>query len=169
MTILLDGRYNDAVPNINHEDDFIYADDMVVGAVMPYGEYTFTEEEMIAFGRRWDPLPMHVDPEAAATGHYGGLIASSIHTLAAHQRLSVTASTRWKIIAGAGFNNIRLLRPVRPGDTLTGGSEILAVELQPERWRGRVQMQGRLLNQTGKDVLTMTIDAYMHMRGAPTA
>ncbi len=53
-----------------------YFEDYLPGAVYEYGSITVTEAEIIDFARRYDPQDIHVDPEAAAHGNFGGLIAS---------------------------------------------------------------------------------------------
>ena len=99
------------------------------------GSYTFTEENIIAFGKRYDPQPFHVDKEAALRSAYGGLIASGWHTAAVWMKLML-AYRRARIEAGAeqtqanfvspGVRELRWLKPVRPGTTLTYSNEQFA-------------------------------------------
>ena len=53
-----------------------YFEDYLVGASAEFGQITVEEEEVIAFGRRFDPQPFHIDPIAAKQSAFGGLIAS---------------------------------------------------------------------------------------------
>lgn len=107
----------------------LYAEDLVVGAVHDLGDVEFSREDIVEFGRRWDPLYLHTDEGRAANGPFGGLIASGIHTLAAFQRTQADAfMCDLAVIAGRGFESMRLLRPVRPGDSLRAAVEIRGVK-----------------------------------------
>ena len=67
----------------------MWFEDFKIGSKMELGSYTFTEEEIIRFARKYDPQPFHVDPEAAKNGPYGGLIASGWHTSATWMKLMI--------------------------------------------------------------------------------
>lgn len=145
----------------------IYADDVRPGEVTPFGSHAVTEAEIIDFATQWDPQFFHVDPERAAEGIFGGLIASGIHTLGIYQRLSFDARTApWHVIAGAGIDGLRFHRPVRPGDVLTGSHTVTAVDLDPSRRRGLLTLAGELTDDSGTTVLTLTLSVFMHMRPA---
>ena len=102
--------------------DSLYGRDLHAGTSYPLGDHTVTHEEIVAFARQWDPQSFHVDDEAAATGAYGGIIASGIHTMAVFQRLAVLGVYgRWQVIARRRLKTVELRRPVRPRDRLTGG------------------------------------------------
>ena len=146
-------------------DALHYAEDLQVGQVIPFGTYAVTEEEVLAFAESWDPQWFHTDVDAAAAGPYGGLIASGIQTLAIYQRLNVQA-TQWAAIAGRALRDIRFLRPVRPGDTLTGFVRVADLVPEPDRNRALLTSAGELSNADGKPVLTITVDAYLHLSRA---
>src|SRR5437660_8230341 len=88
----------------------------------------FSEKEIVDFARRYDPQPFHIDPAAASTSPFGGLVASGIHSFAA----------LWGGMMRAGFLNgrgigapgieIQWLKPVRPGDTLTMRARVVETE-----------------------------------------
>jgi acyl dehydratase len=142
-------------------------EDFAVGEVMPLGPHTMALDEMVAFARRWDPQPFHLDPEAARASIYGGLIASGWHTCAVLMRLSVEAHRRMDA-AGAGSPGIescRWLKPVRPGDTLTGSGVVLDVWPSRSRPIGFVRRRMELVNQRGETVLTL-VGVSMYERGA---
>ena len=84
-----------------------YAGDLAVGQRFELGSYTISEEEIVGFAKQYDPVPIHTDIEAAATGPFGGLIASGFNTLAIYQRLIVEAV--WTQVAGI----VRFASPVR--------------------------------------------------------
>ena len=62
--------------------ELLYAEDLVIGSAWDLGSYVVTEPEIIEFARQWDPQGFHVDPDVAAAGYFGGIIASGIHTMA---------------------------------------------------------------------------------------
>jgi acyl dehydratase len=94
-----------------------YFEDYPVGAVFTGGPLAVSEADILDFARRYDPQPMHVDKAAAEAGPFGGLIASGWHTGALMMQLFVAhflspASS----LASPGLDELRWLKPVRPGD-----------------------------------------------------
>lgn len=83
-----------------------------------HGPYVTALEEMVAFARRWDPLPIHVDVGGPGERVHGTLIASSIYTLAIKQRLITETPWRDAVIGAMGHDEMRFPKPVRPGDAL---------------------------------------------------
>jgi acyl dehydratase len=107
----------------------IYFEDLAVGDTESLGTYTVTREEIVEFARQYDPQPFHADPEAAAESPFGGLVASGWHTAAMTMRLLVEGFLRKSAARGAlGVDELRWFDPVRPGDTLTTRTEIVATE-----------------------------------------
>ena len=147
----------------------IYAEDLRVGVRHALGSHQLTEEEVVGFATDWDPQFFHVDPDEAEESPFGGLIASGIHTLAIFQKLVVEACFRhWNIIAGKEIRELRFLRPVRPGDELTGHVVIEALTFD-DRARAEYVARGVLTNQDGKDVLALVTVALIHSRDAAAA
>jgi len=134
-----------------------YFEDVRVGDTAALGSRTVTEEEILRFGRAYDPQPFHTDPDAAAGSLFGGLIASGWHTCAITMRLSVEAMQRDGLagMGSPGIDSCRWLKPVRPGDTLTLTREI--VETWPSRTKpfGFVRSRSQMTNQAGEAVLTI--------------
>lgn len=141
----------------------LYAEDLTVGQRFPFRSYLLEEAEIIEFARRYDPLFIHMDPEAAAKGPFGGLIASGLQTLAIYQRLIVEAM--WEQVAGVAGAGIesRFMRPVRPGMTLTGHAEIAALVHRPERNNAVVTVKSQITDGT-RQVLSVSLDAVIHSR-----
>lgn len=107
----------------------IYFEDLSVGDTETFGSYTVTREEIVEFARQYDPQPFHVDPEAAAQSPFGGLVASGWHTTAMTMRVLVDDFLARAATRGAlGVDELRWYDPVRPGDTLSARSEVLATE-----------------------------------------
>jgi acyl dehydratase len=95
-------------------------------------EHELTTLEVTDFARRYDPQPIHTDPDAAAAGLFGGLVASGWHTLGTTTRLVLSDSPLGATpIVGVGIDNLRFLQPVRPGDVLAVESEVL--DVRPSR------------------------------------
>lgn len=121
--------------------------------------YTVTRDEIIDFGRRYDPQPFHVDEAAAKRSLYGGLIASGWHTSAMCMRLAVDeflGTGETGSLGSPGVDEIRWLAPVRPGDVLSLESEV--VEKAPSRSkpdRGVIKLRHLVRNQRGEEVMTM--------------
>ncbi|BBE74496.1 MaoC family dehydratase [Oharaeibacter diazotrophicus] len=96
-------------------------DDIALDAPTTVGSHHFTEAAILDFARRYDPQPFHLDRDAAAASHFGGLVASGWHTAAAWMRVTVDYVKAMGTLAGIspGLDEIRWTRPVRPGDTVT--------------------------------------------------
>lgn len=135
----------------------IYWEDLPSGTVIDLGSYEVTKEEILDFARRYDPQPFHTDEEAAKDSIYGGLIASGWHTCAMSMRMLCDKLLLHAASLGSpGLDQIRWLRPVRPGDTLGGFMEV--VESRPSRSkpdRGIIKSRWEVTNQDGEIVLTM--------------
>jgi acyl dehydratase len=125
--------------------------DLALGQTYRSGARIVTEAEIIAFAREFDPQPFHLDHAAAAAGPFGGLAASGWHTVAMTMRLLVDGGLALEGgIVGAAIDELRWLRPVRPGDVLSVESEVL--ELIPSKSRpagGRVRVAARTLAADG--------------------
>jgi len=96
-----------------------YFEDIRIGWKGHSGEYVIAKEELIAFARKWDPLPMHTDETAARESLHQGLIAPACYTMAVASRLLSEIEPRPAAIGGAGYDQFRLPNPVRPGDRLS--------------------------------------------------
>ena len=103
-----------------------YFEDFEVGKTINAGSRTVTEKEIVAFATQFDPQPFHVDQAAAAQSIYGGVIASGWHTCGMMMRLIVDSFMRESASMGSpGVDEIRWVKPVRGGDTLTVTATVL--------------------------------------------
>jgi len=104
-----------------------YFEDIEVGETHRQGSYDVTEEEIIEFAEQYDPQSFHTDPEAAKETAFGGLAASGWHTAAMCMRLLVEAmeDADWASQGARGVDELRWIRPVRPGDSLTAEYEVV--------------------------------------------
>jgi acyl dehydratase len=108
---------------------FASFEDATVGATATHGSYEVTREEIVAFGRQYDPQPFHTDAEAARESTFGGLVASGWHTAAATMRLLVDGMFAGSGALGAvGVDELRWPTPVRPGDRLSVATEVVGTE-----------------------------------------
>ncbi|WP_374443744.1 MaoC family dehydratase [Stella sp.] len=133
-----------------------YFEDFHAGDVYDLGSRAVTREEILDFARQFDPQYFHVDEERAKESIYGGLIASGWHTAAMTMRLACDAIVLQSASMGSpGLDELRWVRPVRPGDTLTARMEILSARAsQSKPDRGIVISQVIVANQDGETVLT---------------
>jgi acyl dehydratase len=145
-----------------------YYEDLEVGSTAATGAtYLVTEEEILEFGRRFDPQPFHTDPEAAAASAFGGLIASTVHILAMHVSLGVKGEHATAAIAGLGMTNLVNHAPVRPGDELSHVNEV--IDRRPSTSRpgaGIVTFRNTLRNQHGDPVFSYENAALIRFRDA---
>jgi acyl dehydratase len=103
-----------------------YFEDFRTGDIHELGTVTVREEEVLDFGRRFDPQPFHTDPKLAADSPFGGLVASGWHTASLFMRRYVDGLLAYSACTGSpGIDEIRFHRPVRPGDVLTARLEVL--------------------------------------------
>lgn len=148
-----------------------YLEDHEVGEVSEFGSYHVTEEEVLEFARDFDDQPFHTDPEAARNSIYGGLIASGWHTCAMMMRMicdnRASGAEGSAVIASPGFDDLKWLKPVRPGDTLSVRSEIIEVKPSSSKPdRGHIRIHNRILNQEGEVVAEMKNLAILRRRPA---
>lgn len=123
---------------------------------------TVTERDVADFALRFDPQPLHLDAEGAAKGPFEGLIASGFHTLSLSFSLFFRLGLLGESNLGSpGMEELRWLRPLRPGDTIHVGVEVTAVRASQSRTdRGVVWMRHDTFNQRGELILTVNC---MHM------
>lgn len=145
-----------------------YFEDYAAGLTVEYGAATLEADEIVAFGRRYDPQPFHVDPERAAQGPVGGLIASGWQTAAVMMRLLVEHFLSSVASLGSpGVDELRWLAPVRPGDTLS--IRVTVIEARRSRSkpdRGLIRTLIEVLNQRREVVMTMKGMTMMLCRDA---
>jgi len=134
----------------------LYLEDFTPGQVFESPPRTLTKEQIIAFARDYDPQPFHTDEAAAKNTVYGGLIASGWQTVAIMMRLLWDTFLKDTASLGSpGSDQIRWLKPVRPGDTLRARFTI--VDVVPSRSKpffGIVHTATEMLNQHDEVVMT---------------
>ncbi len=137
--------------------DLLHFGDYVAGDVYEVGTVEVTEPEIVEFARKFDPQSFHVDAQLAKSTVFGGIVASGWHTCAMYMRMFVDALlSRSACLGSPGIEQIRFLRPVRPGDVLSGRATVLDSTPGRRAGRGTVRMHCELLDAAGTTVFTMT-------------
>ncbi len=146
----------------------LYFEDYPVGTVIPLGSRTVSKEEIIAFAAAFDPQPFHLDEEAGRNSFLGGLCASGWHTCAMVHRLNVDAfMSKVHSLGSPGGDELKWIKPLFPGDTLTATSTIL--EARPSASRpsvGIVRLLTEASNQNGEPILRMRASVMLGRRPA---
>lgn len=146
----------------------LYLEDHVPGATYSFGSIVVDEKAIIDFASRYDPQVFHMDPEAAKKTSFGGLVASGWHTVCLAMRLLVDHHVSHVANLGSpGVDELRWLKPVRPGDELSVRLTILEVkpsESKPDRGTARGLVE--VLNQAGETVSSWKGIAIVRRRSA---
>lgn len=155
-----------------------FLDDIEIGERLDLGSYHFSQDEIIAFARKYDPQPFHMDPDAARRSHFGGLVASGWQTAAVWMKLFVAYNTAAAADLSArglpvpqfgpspGFRNLHWLKPVYAGDTLTYASQAREKTLSRSRPRfGLLKAYNSGVNQSGD--LVFDFESTVFLERAP--
>lgn len=154
-----------------------FYEDLQVGQRREVGAYTFTAEAIKAFAAKYDPQRFHLDEEAGRNSLFGGLAASGWHVGSACMKMLVAdgqrrikeAHARGEKVASwgpsPGFRDLRWIRPVLAGDTVTFSTEIESKRVSESRpgW-GILQSTTRGVNQRGEAVYSVKATAFVPMR-----
>jgi len=154
-----------------------FFDDVVVGERFEVGRHTFTADNIKAFARRFDPQLFHLDEAAAARSHFGALCASGWHTAAVWMRLMVEHQRREDDARRArgepvavlgpspGFRELKWLKPVYIGDTITYSTEVIETRASSSRpgW-GLMTIRNTGVNQKGEPVISFISVAFVERR-----
>ena len=143
-----------------------YFEDFAVGQTFRSGRVRISREQIKAFAAEFDPQPFHLNEEAAQETFFQGLAASGWHTAALTMRLLVESELRPAGgLVGAGFDEFRWPRPVRPGDELRIESEVL--EVRPSKSRpaqGMIKVRTTTLNQNDEPVQFQVVNIVVPRR-----
>ena len=138
------------------------------GLVIEAGPYAVSEAELLAFATAYDPQWFHTDIDAAASGRFGGLIASGWHTCGIAMRLAADAALQGsESFASPGLSYVRWTHPVRPGDSLS----LRAIVIETRRARsqptlGILRWRWQLFNQHAVEVLDLEATSLFDLTGA---
>jgi acyl dehydratase len=154
-----------------------FFEDIAVGQRREVGSFTFTAELIKKFAAQFDPQRFHLDEEAGRQSLFGGLAASGWHVgsvcmkllVADAQRLAREAAARGEEVAvwgpSPGFRDLRWIKPVLAGDTISYASEVESLRLSDSRpqW-GILQVRNTGTNQRGELVFSLLATAFVPRR-----
>jgi acyl dehydratase len=145
-----------------------YFEDFRVGETWQSAPILVTEEEMVAFGRNYDPQPMHTDAQSAARGPFGGLIASGWLIAAISMKAFMVAGGYGDTpVVGLGIDDLRWQQPVKAGDTLVVTREVAELRRSSSNpGFGIVRTRVTVRNQLGAAVMTLVTAGRVPARPA---
>ncbi|MDM8556666.1 MaoC/PaaZ C-terminal domain-containing protein [Desulfococcaceae bacterium HSG7] len=131
-----------------------YFEDLAEGEKPDCADVAFTRNDIIEFARQFDPQAFHTDEDAAKKSAFGGLIASSLHTLAACTRVVVEAQGDIAVLSGIGMHEVKMFNPVRPGDVLSIDARWCELKQSASRPdRGLASIKCKVINQNKEAVI----------------
>lgn len=132
-------------------------EDFRIGETWTSRSVTLSQDDIIRYARENDPQPIHTDPEKAAAGRFGTVIASGWQIAALSMRLFVEAGGYGETpMVGLGIDELRWKKPVRPGDTLTVTREVVATERHATRPEfGVIRTRVTVTNQRDETVMSL--------------
>ena len=131
-----------------------YFEDLKDGDLLFCQPVVMTREDILDFGEKFDPQSFHIDETAARASLFGGLVASSLHTLSACTRSVVEAQGNVQILSGVGMHAVKMFNPVRPGDVLAVNArwtDLHRSRTKPDR--GFASIQCEVTNQHKEPVV----------------
>jgi len=132
----------------------VYWDDLELDQQFNFGDYHVSEEEIIDFALRYDPMEFHTDPQKAKQSPIGVLCASGIHTIGIMQRLTYdNIYKNWHMVAGKELSSCRFIRPVVPNDTLSVSMTVKELHRGNRDDRGVISLAFALSNSYQQVVL----------------
>ncbi|MCC6332971.1 MAG: MaoC family dehydratase [Myxococcales bacterium] len=145
-----------------------YFEDFTPGMTFEAKGPTLTREAIIDFARQFDPQPFHLDEEAGKKSLFGALAASGWHTAALAMRMMVDGWLNDTASLGSpGVDELRWVRPVLAGDTLSMKATVLAVKPSKSKpFLGAVQVKCEVFNQRAEPVMLVTNWGLIKKRGA---
>jgi acyl dehydratase len=147
-----------------------YFEELEIGTRSAAGPYSVSRDEIIEFAQKYDPVPRHIDEDAAARSVFGGLTACSAHTFSIFVLLTTRLHPRLHVLAGLSWDKLRLPHPVRPGDVLDLETTVLEMrESKSKSDRGIVGTGVLLRNQRREPVLECTSNIFVARRSETNA
>lgn len=155
----------------------LFFEEIAIGDECVLGSHTFSAEEIIRFAKKYDPQGFHLSEKAAAESQFGRLCASGWHTasvfmktlVAKIQEQEAEAQARGTVIAkrgpSPGFEDLKWLKPVYAGDTITY-SNIVSGKTESKsrpRW-GIVHASNTGVNQHGETVFFFMSNVFVERR-----
>ena len=147
-------------------DGLLHYEDFHEGQVIALGPYRVSKDEVIAFAREFDPQPFHLDADAAQASILGGLCASGWHNCAMLMRMMCDAYLNRSAGMGSnGLDEVKWLKPVYVGETLTGAMTVLSKRVSSKRpGLGILKCRWELFNDKGEKKVEQTGVNFMAVR-----
>ena len=142
----------------------LYVEDLPVGFTQELGSFVLSQDEMIEFASRWDPAPIHVDPEVAARSFFGGIIATGLHTLSAVTRLQYDGVISKVAMIGGREVSFRMPRPVRPDERIEVRTSVTEQRDSRRDDHGIVVFTGEAINPAAAVVMIATFEVVVQRR-----
>ena len=150
----------------------LYFEELQIGIRSAAGPYSLSKEEIIRFAKQYDPIPRHIDEQAAARSIFGGLTACAAHTFSIFLLLATRLRPPLHVLAGLGWDELRLPNPVRPDDELDLDVRVLEKrESKSKSDRGILRLRILVHNQRRETVLECIVTVLIARRpdaNAPT-
>lgn len=153
-------------------------EDFVIGSTLAFGAHRFTAEEIRRFALAYDPQPFHLDEEAARESPFGAVCASGWHTASvmmsvltryfarAAEQARREGRTVKPLGPSPGFDDLKWLRPVFPGDTIRYVARVVAKRTsQSRRGWGILSIETTATNQKGEPVMVVTGHVFLATAG----
>ncbi|PXA85684.1 dehydratase [Nostoc sp. 3335mG] len=132
-------------------------EDLQVGEFRRSSPRTVTQEEILDFARQWDPQWFHSDADLAKQSVFGEVVASGIHVLALWRQMDHEINADIDFVCGIGWDELRLKRAIRAGDTIHVTSEIVTLTPSATRTdRGTALTRYAVVDQNGTEAVTFT-------------
>ncbi len=149
----------------------LYFEDVEVGQTFTYGTYTVTKDEIFEFAHAFDPQPHHIDEDAAMKALTRGLCASGWHSCAMFMRLHYDGwLSGYASLGASGIDELKWLKPVRPGHVLKGRTAIVETRTSKSRPDvGIVRVKHEMLNQSDEVLLSMELSQFIRVRNPNVA
>lgn len=146
--------------------ELLYFEDFRVGQVFPLGPYHVTRQEILDYAREFDPQDFHLDEDVAKASVLGGLAASGWHSCAMLMRMICDGYLNRATGMGSnGLSDVKWLKPVFAGETLTGTMTVLTARVSRSRPdMGILECRWDLMNDRGERKMEQTGVNFMRVR-----
>jgi acyl dehydratase len=145
--------------------DHVWFEDFIEGEKLAFGRFEMTRENMLAYAELYDPEPFHTDEEEAKRLGWAGLIASGPQVVGTCRRMQKDGFPNAHVVISPGWDSIRWLKPVFPGDILSVRATVeLTKPLGSRPTEGLVKMDCHIVRQRGETVSTMMTNWFVTRR-----
>jgi len=150
--------------------DLIHLEDLEIGRPVAFGSLQVSKDDIISYARDFDPQPIHLDEEAAKNSIVGGLCASGFHSCALLMRmLAEDVLLQSTSLGSPGIDEVKWMRPVRPGDRLSGRLTCKSKrEFSSRPGVGIAKQLIEMLNQKGEVVMSWDSNQLLRVRNSST-